>query len=295
MIFPIANLVWLTSLFFTCLSWAQAPWPNPEVPLVESGPFEPWGRLKVTLDHNFALSRTWQRPPTPLPPPAEGEGPTVPETRDDRYNIVYSSHLTFSTPVAQLFNDGQLWEMAYEAYQEMMDSAVQYHINVKKLRPGAMSVMAWGNQIILASSQKGESFTYDSAIETPVLQDLRLCQASSALNGEHRTRGSCGEEMAAHLYYILNPNGPKISELKPQAVIGTWVWSASSKLPYHQPWKTLPCGNSQNWGCNYFTGSGNGGQNFRVLENSVISRPYTLPNDVVIDQIQLCGGIRTYV
>ncbi|KAL4767177.1 hypothetical protein BDW60DRAFT_212202 [Aspergillus nidulans var. acristatus] len=57
----------------------------------------------------------------------------------------------------------------------------------KKLTPGqlkgqtlnAMSVLAWGNELILASSQKGKySFAYEYA-ETKVLKSLLLCRVAT--------------------------------------------------------------------------------------------------------------------
>lgn len=104
----------------------------------------------------------------------------------------------------------------------------QYEINRKKFRPGALTILAWGNEVILASSQKGtNSFTYQGE-PSEVSKILEKCQATylerfeDGTATEHRTQGKCGEEMAAHLYYLLpttKANGVKLNAQN--AVIGT--------------------------------------------------------------------------
>ena len=73
-----------------------------------------------------------------------------------------------------------------------------------------MSVLAFGNEIIMASSQKGkQSFVYDYP-ESEVKRNLEMCQAlwseygpdTASDDGGHRTSGKCAEEMAVHLYYM---------------------------------------------------------------------------------------------
>ena len=82
-------------------------------------------------------------------------------------------------------------------------------------------------------------FTYDSKTETPVLKDLRLCQATQlGSNEKHRTGAKCGEEMAAHIYYLLKPKGPPIRELVPQAAIGTVLMKGNELV------QTDPCGSN---------------------------------------------------
>jgi hypothetical protein len=68
-----------------------------------SADLAPAGPLGVTLDRSFALN--W---PTTTQPDDE-----VPR------NWMYSSHLTFTQPVATI-TDGQLWQMAIDAYNESM-------------------------------------------------------------------------------------------------------------------------------------------------------------------------------
>ena len=71
-------------------------------------------------------------------------------------------------------------------------------------------MLAFGNEIIMASSQKGkQSFVYDYP-ESEVKRNLEMCQAlwseygpgTASDDGGHRTSGKCAEEMAVHLYYM---------------------------------------------------------------------------------------------
>ncbi|KAF3398635.1 hypothetical protein DPV78_007101 [Talaromyces pinophilus] len=78
----------------------------------------------------------------------------------------------------------------------------QYQVG-KRFKPGALTILAWGNEIILASSQKGSnSFTYEGE-PSKVLEILQMCQTTYLENYKagtatgHRTQGKCGEEMSA--------------------------------------------------------------------------------------------------
>lgn len=119
-------------------------------------PLKPKGPLGIRLDYSFVTA--W--------PPDR----TVQTGR----NYMWSSHLTFSSSVDTI-TDGQLWQLARDAYNEMIPDRVQYGIG-KKWQPGVMTVLAFGNEIIFSSSTKGtSSFTYEYQ-NTPVLQNLQLCQ-----------------------------------------------------------------------------------------------------------------------
>ncbi|RYO84489.1 hypothetical protein DL764_009321 [Monosporascus ibericus] len=155
-------------------------------------PLRPKGPLGVTLDYSLATS--WPEPR---------------DTKDSSVarNWVWTSHLQFKNPVSEI-TDRQLWQIARDAWDEVQDDMEQYEIG-KKHRASAMSVLAWGNEIILASSQRGRSsFSYEYR-GTPVLEILELCQITWREDGpgggetdkEHRNEGKCGELMAAHLYY----------------------------------------------------------------------------------------------
>lgn len=119
-------------------------------------PLNPKGRLGIRLD--YSLVTAW---------PPDRTAHTV-------RNFMWSSHLTFSSSVDTI-TDGQLWQLARDAYNEIEPDREQYDIG-KKRQPGVMTVLAFGNEIIFASSMKGtSSFAYEYQ-NTPVLQNLQLCQ-----------------------------------------------------------------------------------------------------------------------
>jgi hypothetical protein len=151
----------------------------------------PQGPLGVALDYSLA---------TAFPDIQDPNNANVPR------NWAWSSHLVFAQPVSTI-TDAQLWQIALDGYDEMIADAQDYAVGVSN-RPKAMSVLAFGNELILASSQKGLtsfSYTYHS---TPVLETLRLCQAvwgnrPGGTDSPHNYGGSCAELMAAQLYYTL--------------------------------------------------------------------------------------------
>lgn len=152
---------------------------------------QPQGPLGVALDFSFATSFPVGLDANPQP----------------RRNWMFSSHLTFAQPVNTI-TDGQLWQIARDAYAEIEPERLQYRISDRG-QANAMTVLAFGHELILASSQKGPtSFSYTFQ-DTRVLETLRICQAaymitsSTGSNLKHRTDGRCGEVMAAHLYYTL--------------------------------------------------------------------------------------------
>ncbi|RYP45986.1 hypothetical protein DL768_007736 [Monosporascus sp. mg162] len=157
-----------------------------------SKPLKPRGPLGVTLD--YSLATAWPEPRDP---------------KDNKVfrNWVWTSHIQFKNPVSEI-TDRQIWQIARDAWDEVQIDREQYGISDRS-KPGAMTVLAWGNEMILASSQKGtSSFTYKYK-NTPVLETLELCQIVWREHGpgggetdkQHRTEGKCGELMAAHLYY----------------------------------------------------------------------------------------------
>lgn len=185
----------------------------------------PLGPLGVTLDFVFATN--W---------------PTEAKASGSR-NWSWSSHLVFTQPVHDIFTDRELWIIGWHAYQEMRADVVQYGINPKhpKYNPRAMTLLAFGNEIILASSQKGlQSFSY-STPDTPVLIDLNRCAMAWRDEGnpeqpEHRRGAKCGEEMVCHLY-ALNNRDQELRTRNPS--ISTWAAAGSIDNPAPTP----PCGN----------------------------------------------------
>ncbi|PLB48818.1 hypothetical protein P170DRAFT_357810 [Aspergillus steynii IBT 23096] len=228
---------------------------------------EPPGKLKVRLD--FPLARTW-----PDEPENYNTDPQPART------WFWSSHLKFKKPVEEI-TDGQLWKIALDAYNEVPADMKQYGIR-KGARPSAMTVLAFDHEIILASSQKGDSFAYNYP-DTPVLKSLQLCQSvwkDVVKDGDnpHNNGGKCGEPMATQLYYTENKTPLKDRDAR----IATIVWGR--QVP--------PCGDSETsdiWGCNLFVYD----QGAKVIDIKTPSEKYdlkTLAGGVTFDQIQLCSG-----
>jgi hypothetical protein len=267
-----------------------------------SVPKDPLGQLKVTLD--YSLATTWPQP------------------RDVHINTVkrnwqFSSHIVFASRVGDSdeenppVSDGQLWQIARDAVDEMVNDRIQYGIRYEA-QPTAMGVLAWGNEIILASSMKGAgSFSYDFlGGDTPVGRSLEQCQIvwrETSLPGKdptlpHTNKGNCAEPMAVHLYY--KNNGVNLRNQK--ARVGTWVvqqgeWTqtdpcgtgkdVSNRCPHECVFPKDPLTDAQDfWGCDLFTED----QGLRVLSTNTPPAPYTLANlaggPKIQEQIQLCGG-----
>ncbi|KAB8211920.1 hypothetical protein BDV34DRAFT_219137 [Aspergillus parasiticus] len=257
--------------------------PTLGVPYDVSEPLEPLGPLKVTLD--YGLATTWPQP------------------QDVHINSVqrnwqYSSHIVFAGRVGDSdesnppISDGQLWQIARDAVDEMINDRLQYGTHVLA-QPRAMSILAWGNEIILASSMKGAgSFSYDFlGGDTPVGRSLQQCQIvwrDTIVPGQdptnvHENRGNCGEPLAAHLYYKNHGINLQVQKAR----IGTWVMGRNKDWAQTDPCET----NSQDtWGCNLFTAN----QGLKVLDRKTPVEPYTLASlaggPTIQDQIQLCGG-----
>jgi len=193
----------------------------------ETTPLPPIGPLQVRLD--FDLARYW-----PEIIPGKGQDPVS-------RNFVWSSHIVLNGPVST-FTDGQLWRIGLDAWHEVGPDMDQYGIRRgRKTAPQAMTILAFDNEIILASSQKGkQSFTY-AGPESPVLPALNACQLMSAeKTGDDRTHkngGSCGEQMAAHIFYRLYPGQDLASR---NAVVGTW-WG-KDREETTDPVQRDPCG-----------------------------------------------------
>ncbi|RYP70472.1 hypothetical protein DL769_004961 [Monosporascus sp. CRB-8-3] len=193
-------------------------------------PLKPKGPLGVTLD--YSLATAWPEPRDP---------------KDNKVfrNWVWTSHLQFKNPVSEI-TDGQLWKIARDAWDEAQIDRDQYGLSDYS-KPSAMTILAWGNEIILASSQKGRSsFTYEYK-NTPVRETLELCQIVWREDGpgdgktdkKHRTEGKCGELMAAHLYYSEDAT---ITLAERNARVGTVVEKRKNLE------NTDPCGDPKNQG-----------------------------------------------
>lgn len=189
---------------------------------------QPQGPLGVTLDYSLALA--W-------PTAAPGTASNI------RRTWMFSTHLSFREPVSTI-TDAQLWQIARDAAREMETDMGQYEIGFNpRNRPTAMTVLAFDHELILASSLKGDSFTYEFG-ESPVLEALQRCQAAwrddepARDDRPHRTHGRCGEIMAAHLYYMSHGKTSRLSERN--ARVGT-VLAANQKKGANLK-ATDPCG-----------------------------------------------------
>ncbi|PGH17919.1 hypothetical protein AJ79_00818 [Helicocarpus griseus UAMH5409] len=232
---------------------------------------KPQGELGVALDYSLATS--W---------------PEEQDKKDNRArrNWFFSSHLKFKESVDQI-EDGVLWQIARDAIDEMTAEAEQYGITRRNI-PGAMAILAWGNEIILASSQRPISFSYGYH-GTEVLESLKLCQMvwheMTGDDQEHRRQGMCAEPMAVHLYYSMTET-PLQNQ---RARIGAWTPIRSGG------WKQSdPCGFADEWGCALFIAD----QNLQVIKDDITPKEYDLKELAggvsIRDQIQLCSVARAH-
>ncbi|KAF3389738.1 hypothetical protein DPV78_011380 [Talaromyces pinophilus] len=241
---------------------------------------QPLNELGLTLDYSLAH---WT--------PDDNRNPRSP------HSYCFTSHITFNGPVSQI-TVGQMWKIAFTAYDYIEADMSQYQIN-PNFKPGALTILAWGNEIILASSQKGSnSFTYQSG-PNKVLQILQMCQATyladfpaGSATG-HRTQGKCGEEMAAYIYYSLPTTKASKIDLDVQnAVIGTVGYDVRQGKVV----KKDPCGpgSISQWGCSYLVNN----QRLELLDRNIDPQDFVLGQlaggVARTDQVQFCGDLRTF-
>lgn len=180
------------------------------------------GALGILLD--LSLARSW-----PQNWPNDKGGPNNVAKR----SWVFSSHLIFKEPTDRdHISDEQLTSIAIDAFKEMqlLWGPDNYDIPAKG-QPTVMTALAYGNEIILSSSQRGHtSFSYgepnwrknkDTSHRerrpraNRVLDYLDLCEKlfmdatidmerTGAERERHRTKGKCGEQLAAHAYYRIH-------------------------------------------------------------------------------------------
>jgi hypothetical protein len=155
----------------------------------------PEGDLGVRLD--FHLATSW-------PTRYVEKGRQIPRT------FAWSSHLTFEKDVSAL-EDSDLWQLAHLVYAEMEANMKLYEVTVRKDKPRAMTVLAVGNEIFLASSVKKSANFAFAYPKTKVSNALEACQTTFHKNGGESTEGrksssNCGEVMSAQMYYITDKN-----------------------------------------------------------------------------------------
>ncbi|KAK2609216.1 hypothetical protein QQS21_002298 [Conoideocrella luteorostrata] len=158
---------------------------------------EPKGPLKVRLDYSLA----GQKPMT---------------NTDSQIMWLFSSHLKFKNDVSSI-SDLQLKQIAYDAYPEMVRDMLQYKPVLDRTNkgfperlPGVMTLLAWGNEIILASSMKGKLAFLTEMNASPVRTTLEQCQTFPGAVRDrkygHMRDARCGEVSALHLFYKKYPN-----------------------------------------------------------------------------------------
>ena len=167
----------------------------------------PQGDLKVRLDYDLAKKSK--------------------KRLERAHRWVFSSHLKFNGNVADI-TDGQLRKIAEDAYQEMVENFMLYSPEMDEeiegkpvMIPAVITILAFGNEIILSSSQKGKSGFINDVTDSPVKDKLQLCMSTWADFGgnpkkpDHKNGRGCGEIMTLHQYYQIHTE--KISHLVPKA------------------------------------------------------------------------------
>lgn len=188
---------------------------------------EPQGPLKVSLD--LALARVWP------------DNTNI--KQQVKRNWMWNSHIKFHNPVDDPIDgisDGQLWQIARDAWFEMKADFDQYQIgNYRNSLPTAMTVLAYDHEIILASSQKGQlNFLYDYANQSPVTRSLQACQIVwrevSHEDKRHKNNGSCGEPMACQVYYTIHETPLNQRNARIATVLGR-VSGADGNVEHEDP------------------------------------------------------------
>lgn len=121
------------------------------------------------------------------------------------HHWVTTSHIK---SIPKPLSDGQLLQLAMDAYGEMTDAIKAYGAS-QDARPSAMTALAFDDEVILASSQKGYgSYSYDLE-HTPVYSALKLCQlakvTSQSVGGLGGNQAMCGQVTALQLYHRQYP------------------------------------------------------------------------------------------
>ncbi|KAK2691302.1 hypothetical protein QWA68_010022 [Fusarium oxysporum] len=243
------------------------------------------GLLKVRLDYGLATQ--------PVRGEDEGEG---------SHRWVFSSYLEFKDPVSSI-TDSQLRMMAQNAHKEMEIDMMQYDPEDKDgqfaILPTVMTILAFDNKIILASSQRGRSGFINEWPQSPVKLSLDRCSVfwrERALANPttysnpyswHRNKAKCGEVNSFHLYYMTNDR--PIPDLSPKMRV-------TSVRKQGRDYKIVPpCGQNKNgvdskdeWGCNLLVPD----QKVKYISDDVAAKGYGL-NKIAggvqrKGQIQMC-------
>ncbi|KAF4551335.1 Hypothetical protein D9617_14g077930 [Elsinoe fawcettii] len=160
-----------------------------------------------------------------------------------------SSHLRFNDNVNSM-TDQQLYQMTIDAFNEMDGAMADYGWDPNGLRrtnymPSVMTVLAAGNDVFLASSQKGRHSFVTGIPDSPVAQALKRCETTARPGPKYE--GKCGEMMVTQAYYRLYPSP---SGRRGQ---GARTLSVQKDLRGDVTF-VLPCGTNdpKDWGCDRF-------------------------------------------
>ncbi|KAL6851337.1 hypothetical protein ACO1O0_008465 [Amphichorda felina] len=178
--------------------------------------YDPQGPLGVRLDYELATRST--------------------SNIEREHRWVFSTHLTFNDDVAGITN-GQLRKIAEDAFQEMTRDFLQYRPKMANRKqgkpamiPAVLTILAFGNEIILSSSQKGQSGFINEVTDSPVKWKLELCTSVWAefnINPEepdHKNGRGCGEIMVLHQYYQSHREELSHWDPKPRATTVHKQW-----------------------------------------------------------------------
>jgi hypothetical protein len=129
--------------------------------------------------------------------PAEATVPRKPTAETNlRKRLVFMAHHQVPGPISEL----HLIKIAMDGYMDMVYSVKQYRINTVDL-PGVLTLFHFGNEIIMASSQKGGtalSWTRNNAVSALVEQCISAPKSHDA---------KCGEMSAAQIFQHLHSDG----------------------------------------------------------------------------------------
>ncbi|CZT51645.1 uncharacterized protein RSE6_12817 [Rhynchosporium secalis] len=194
---------------------------------------EPKGPLGIRLDYNVAMQAG------------------TAERNDVIRTVVFTSHLKFEHDV-NAFSDGQLVQMAFDAYNEMLVEAARYDFHKTRATPSVMTVLAIEKEIFMASSQKGQGSFIHNFPHSPVSKSLAVCQAifsdRTSMNRYHENQAKCGEIMAAHSFFRANPSFADLKGLGGRTI-------SVDRLKGTEPLAIKePCGTgiANVWGCDLF-------------------------------------------
>lgn len=160
--------------------------------------------LGFKLDYPLATYGIYEPKPN-----KKGDLPTIKKGATSNY-YAFSSHLKFNHAVTGI-TDGQLVEMLHRAADDMEIAIQRYGLNPKS-RPGAITFLAFSNEVFLSSTIKGAGFTMEFS-QTPVKKLLKQCAAfwstkwpaDPDYNNQHANSAGCGEIAALHQYFISRP------------------------------------------------------------------------------------------